>query len=113
MSNHPLTSMIVHVHEKTDHHLYEGDVIMSQEQQERFKALIGDGLSKVTVSRDLGEKDFGSGGGVIVSVTLTCDQSEASVHNAINLAHEVANKHAWYYQQMLKQQLLQSGILKQ
>ncbi len=116
MNKYPLTAMTVHVHDKTksnnEHHLYEGDAVMSQEQQDRFKALIGDGLSKVTVSQDLGEKDFGSGGGVIVSVTLTCDQNENSIANAIALAHEVANGHAWYYQHKLKEQLLTSGILK-
>lgn len=86
---------------------------MSQVQQDRYKSLVGDGLSKVTVGKDLGEKDFGSGGGVIVSVTLTCDQSEQAVTLAIALAYEVADNHAWHYQQKLKQQLLQSGILKQ
>lgn len=114
---HPLTTMTIHAHDKSagvnpEHYLYEGDAIMSQAQQDRYKSLIGDGLSKVTVGRDLGEKDFGSGGGVIVSVTLTCDQSEQSVNAAIALAHEVADNHAWHYQQRLKQQLLQSGILK-
>lgn len=85
---------------------------MSQEQQDRFQALVGNGLAKVTVGRDLGEKDFGNGGGVIVSVTLTCDQNEKSVGSAIALAHEIANNHAWYYQQQLKQQLIAAGILK-
>lgn len=85
---------------------------MSQEQQDRFQALVGNGYAKVTVGRDLGEKDFGNGGGVIVNVTLTCDQNEKSVHAAIALAHEVANNYAWHYQQQLKQQLINAGILK-
>lgn len=115
---YPLTAMTIHVRDKDagskpEHHLYEGEVVMSQAQQDRYAAIIGDGLSKVTVGHDLGEKDFGSGGGVIVSVTLTCGQNEQSVNSAIALAHEITNNHAWYYQQKLKQQLLQSGILKQ
>lgn len=85
---------------------------MSQQQQDRFKALIGDGLGKVTIGRDLGEKDFGSGGGVFVNVTLTCDQSEAGLRAAIPLAYEIADSYVWHYQRQLKQQLLAEGILK-
>lgn len=85
---------------------------MSQEQQDRFQALVGNGLAKVTVGRDLGEKDFGNGGGVVVSVTLTCDQSERAVSSAVALAHEIANNYAWHYQGQLKQQLINAGILK-
>lgn len=86
---------------------------MSQEQKDRYKSLVGDGLAKVTVGRDLGEKDFGNGGGVFVNVTLTCDQSEGMVQHAIALAHEIANNYAWHYQGQLKQQLLNAGILRQ
>ena len=85
---------------------------MSQEQQDRFQARVGNGLAKVTVGRDLGEIDVGNGGGVIVSVTLTCDQNERAVSSAIALAHEIANNSAWHYQQQLKQQLINAGILK-
>lgn len=85
---------------------------MSQVQQDRFKALIGDGLAKVTVGRDMGEKDFGNGGGVFVNVTLTCDQDQTVISAAIALAHEVANNNAWYYHQDLKQQLVKAGIIK-
>lgn len=118
--NYPLTAMTIHTRVRgqgagrtPEHYIYEGDAVMSQAQQDRYKSLVGDGLSKVTVGRDMGEKDFGSGGGVMISITLTCDQSEQSVNAAIALAHEVADNNAWYYQQRLKQQLLQAGILKQ
>ena len=84
---------------------------MSQGQQDRFQALVGNGLAKVTVGRDLGEKDFGNGGGVIVNVTLTCDQNEKTVADAIALAHEITNNYAWHYQGQLKKQLINAGIL--
>lgn len=84
---------------------------MSQEQQDKYKALIGDGLAKVTIMRDLGEKDFGNGGGVAVNITLTCDQSANGVNGAIQLASEVAEGWVWHYHTQLKQQLVQSGIL--
>jgi hypothetical protein len=111
----PLTKMTIHARirgRESSHDIYEGEATMSQQQQDQYKDLIGDGLAKVTVGRDLGEKDFGSGGGVIVNVTLTCDQSAAKIGAAIALAHQVADGSAWHYQQQLKQQLLQTGILK-
>lgn len=93
------------------HEFYEGEAKMSQEQQDYYKSLIGDGLSKITVGRDNGEKDFGSGGGVMVSVTLTCDQSQDKIRGAIDLAYQIADSFAWHYQNQLKQQLIQAGIL--
>lgn len=86
---------------------------MSQQQQDYYKSILGDEKARVTVGRDLGEKDFGSGGGVIVNVTLTCDQSAEKVQAAIGLAYQIADTACWHYQQQLKQQLLQAGILRQ
>lgn len=93
------------------HDIYEGDAIMSQAQQDRFQALVGNGLAKVTVGRELSEKDYGNGGGVIVNVTITCDQNEHSIRAAAALAHEVADTHAWSYHRHLKKQLIDAGIL--
>jgi hypothetical protein len=39
---------------------------MDQNQQDAFKALIGDGLGRATVSREMGESDYGNGGKVFV-----------------------------------------------
>jgi hypothetical protein len=110
---HPLATMTIHTRSSglDGHDMYEGEAVMSQEQKDRYKALIGDGLAKITVARDIGEKDFGSGGSVAVTVTLTCDQSEGSVGNAIALANDIANYYAWHYHSQLKQQLLNAGIL--
>ena len=85
---------------------------MSTQQQDYYKSLLGDEKARVSVGRDLGEKDFGSGGGVIVNVTLTCDQSQEKIQQAIGLAHQIADTAVWHYQRQLKEQLLQTGILK-
>lgn len=106
------TRMTIHTHGGPEHYVYEGQVIMSQEQQDRYKAIIGDGLAKVTVGADFSEKDYGNGGGVMVSVALTCDQSEAATRTAIALANEIASNYAWHYRCQLKQQLVQAGVLK-
>ncbi len=83
---------------------------MSQQQQDQLKALVGDGQARVSVGRDLANKDFGNGGGVLVNVTLTCDQSQGAINAAIGLAYQIADGAAWYYQEQLQRQLVQKGF---
>lgn len=110
---YPLTKMTIHAHSNSNEHfIYEGETKMSQSQNDAYKELVGDGLSKVTVNRDLSEKDFGNGGGVSISVTLTCDQSANIVNQAIGLANQIAEYHTWYYYEALRKQLIERGILK-
>ena len=85
---------------------------MSQQQQDQYKAILGDEKARISVGRDLSEKDFGSGGGVMVNVTLTCDQSQPAISQAISLANDIANGAAWYYHGLMKQQLITQGVLK-
>ncbi len=63
---------------------------MSTPQQDYYKSLVGDGLAKVTVSKELSEMSYGNGGKVMVSVSLTCDQSQAGVNGAAGLADQLA-----------------------
>jgi len=115
--NHPKTRMVIHARTRGKeelHELYEGEAKMSDQQQvDYLKSILGDEKARVSVSCDLGEKDFGSGGGISVTVTLTCDQNTTVVSSAIVLAQQLANNHAWFYHQQMKQHLLQAGILKQ
>lgn len=114
--NWPKTRMTVDAratHPQPFHDTYEGEAIMSQQQQDAYKDLLGDEKGKVSVSRDIAEKDFGSGGGVSVMVTLTCDQSRDKVNQAIALAYEIADGACWHYQKQIKQQLVTAGILRQ
>lgn len=113
----PLARMVVHTHLKVndqniDHLVYEGEAQMSQAQQDEYRALIGDGQARVSVSRDLSEKDYGNGGGVQVTVSLTCDQSQAALNQAIVLAHQLADSACWHYQSATKQQLIDRGVLR-
>ena len=112
-----LTREIIHVHTKVnkqwvDHEVFEGEARMSQEQQDYYKQLIGDGQASVTVSRELSEGDFGNGGKTFVSITLTCDQSGPFLTTATEYAKSLAESKCWEYHGMLKQQLLAKGILK-
>jgi hypothetical protein len=113
----PHTRMLIHARVMSsgglkDHQVYEGDAVMNQVQQDYYKDIVGDGQARVTVGRDLAEKDYGNGGGVFVNVSLACDQSQAAISQAIQLAYQVADGAVWHYQQQVKQELINRGILK-
>lgn len=113
----PTTKMLVrrvYVQDKQEvsSEVAEEEVPMTQAQQDHYKSIIGDGLSRVSVSRDLSEMDFGSGGKVFVSVSLACDQSQAGITRAVELASGIAK---WYVEQQLgevRQQCYTLGLLK-
>jgi hypothetical protein len=94
------------------HEVYEGEVKMSQEQQDAYTGLIGDGKASVTVSRELSESDYGNGGKVFVSVSLTVDQSQAAINQGIHLANQVAEGATFHYHSVMREQLTQRGLLK-
>lgn len=97
---------------RRENNIYTGEARMSQQQQDAYKSIIGDGNAKVQVGRDLSEKDFGNGGGVFVNVTLTCDQSQDGINRATQLAYDLANGAAWYYHGQVRQDLVSRGLLK-
>jgi hypothetical protein len=114
------TRQIVHAHEidKTgsvpgEHFLYEGEVqFLDQQQLDTYKALIGDGKSRVTVSKELSESDFGKGGKTMVSISLTCDQSYQTLNGAITIADQLATYWVDQHHNNLRQFLYQKGLLK-
>jgi len=79
--------------------------------QADLKQLVGDGLSRVTASKELSKKDYGAGGSVYVSVTLTCDQSLPVLDLAANWAKHLATKYASEEYANLEAQLRQLGII--
>jgi hypothetical protein len=92
--------------------LFAGEAIMSQAQQDQYQALLGDFKGRVSVSRDEAEKDFGNGGGIGVTVTLTCGQTQEQLRAATHLAFELADGAVKYYQPIIKQDLINRGVLK-
>ena len=82
------------------------------DKTDALKALIGDGNSRVTVSREMGEADYGNGGKVFVAVSLTCDQSMQSVETATQWAKYLADKYATEQVGELRQRLVNLGIIR-
>lgn len=74
---------------------WEGELeVDTEEEQDRLKRLIGDANAKVTISREISEKDFGNGGSLFVSVTLTVDQSHKGISEGVELAKYYAESTA-------------------
>lgn len=73
--------------------IFEGEVPLADQQQLQVDKYIGNGKSEVVVGLDMAEKDFGQGGGVFVSVKLTCDQSDQTIDYMTRAAASIAQKH--------------------
>ena len=56
--------------------------------------IAGDGKARVTVSTDFGIKEFGTGTSAMCSVSLTCNQDEASIDAAIGIAGDLDRGYA-------------------
>lgn len=72
----------------TERYTYTGEV--PKELMDAYQQIVGNGLAKVSVSADMGTKDFGKGVSASVFVSLTCDQNQATLQHAIELAGAMA-----------------------
>jgi hypothetical protein len=70
---------------------------LPREYVDEFEKIIGNSLAKVSVSMDMGIKDFGTGGSAMCSVTLSCNQDQASINRAAELAAGAAKWFASKY----------------
>ena len=64
-----------------------------KEVMDAYEQVVGNGLAKVAVSADMNIKDFGTGAGSMVTVSLTCNQDQQTLQTALNLAGQIAR---WY-----------------
>jgi hypothetical protein len=95
-----------------EHDVFEGELEMTQAQQDYYQQVLGNGRASVTVSRELSESSYGNGGKVFVSVTLHCDQNQTTIDHAIELAKHFAEQKVWAHHSELKNQLVVKGLLK-
>ena len=61
---------------------------------DEIKKLVGDGEARVSVSTKLDDKDYGSGFGTFVTVSLTCDQNSDSLDDAFVIANALSSEYA-------------------
>lgn len=91
-----------------------GQVDLPEKYMDIYEKLKGDGSSKVTVAADLALKDFGSGAGAMVSVTLSCGQDAKSIEEAIDLAGKLAREYCVEQHKLAEQEyhLMKQAELK-
>jgi cyclopropane fatty-acyl-phospholipid synthase-like methyltransferase len=85
-------SMTVEVKGLPTVHLTSEDDV-PKELMDEYQQIVGNALSKVSVSADMAIKDFGTGAGSMCTVTLTCGQDGVTLQRALVLAGQVAR---WY-----------------
>ncbi len=69
------------------------------------RKLVGDGLARITVSADMALKEFGSGAGAMVSVSLTCNQDQDTIEKTIDLAGTIARQYAVEQHKLAEEEL--------
>jgi hypothetical protein len=67
---------------------YTGEV--PKQLMDAYQTIVGNGLAKVSVSADMGTKDYGNGVSATVFVSLTCNQDQQTMLQAIELAGSMA-----------------------
>jgi hypothetical protein len=86
-----LTHRISQNDQEVLYEILETEAPMSQEQQDAYAQIIGDGKAKVTVSRSISEKNFGTGREAFVAVTITVHQSEEHIRYGAVLCKNVCD----------------------
>jgi hypothetical protein len=70
------------------HYTYTGEV--PKEIMDAYQQIVGNALARVSVSADMGIKDFGTGASAMVAVSLSCNQDGATIQQAIQMAGQLA-----------------------
>lgn len=111
----PTTRLVVRIHAPGCpelNQIYEGEVPLEDQQTWQLEKIVGDGKTEVVIGLDMAEKDFGQGGGVFVSVKLTCNQSDQMVDYAAKAAAAIARKHLLEQFGLQKQTLQNYGLIR-
>lgn len=67
---------------------------LPEEVMDAYQALVGDAKARVTVAADMAIKNYGTGAGAMVSVSLSCNQDEDTIDKAIQMAGQLARSYA-------------------
>ena len=76
-----------------------------EDVMDAYEEVVGNGLAKVSVSADMGIKDFGTGASAMVSVTLTCNQDLKTIERTVDLAGGLARGYAQENRQRAENEL--------
>lgn len=91
------------------HYTFTGE--LPKEVMDAYEQVVGNGLARVSVSADMGIKEFGTGASAMVSVSLTCNQDSKTIEQAVELASALARGYAMENRQRAENEL--APILQQ
>lgn len=95
----------------THFHLDQVDLSKDAKFMDRYAQILGNAQARVSVSADMSLKEFGSGAGAMVTVTLSCNQDSATIESAIDLAGELARNYCAEHQKLAEQTLMKGRQL--
>lgn len=82
-----------------------------KELMDAYEQVAGNGLARVTVSTDMGIKDFGTGAGSMVTISLACNQDQQTMQTALSLAGQMGRWFAKENRQLAENEL--NAIIEQ
>jgi len=85
------------------HYTFSGE--LPKEVMDAYEQVVGNGLAKVSVSADMGIKEFGTGASAMVSISLTCNQDGKTIEQAVELASGLARGFAMENRQRAENEL--------
>ena len=85
-----------------------GQFDLPENYMDMYKKLLGDSNARISVSADMALKEFGSGAGAMVTVTLSCNQDAETIEQAIDLAGKLAREYCVEHQKQAEQELMKS-----
>ena len=91
--NYPLIKIAVHRFASSNGQVedqFSNDTIPPEEYMRAAEKLLGDGQARVSISKELSTKDFGSGFGAHVSISLACNQDDDTIEKAAEKAGALA-----------------------
>jgi hypothetical protein len=86
-----------------ENYVYSGP--LPEEVMDAYQKIVGDAKARVTVSADMAIKNYGTGAGAMVSVSLSCNQDEETIDTAIQMAGQLARSYAMEQRSVAEEEL--------
>lgn len=104
---------VARVQRNNDKEIYVEQLDLTEDAKfmDQYKKILGDAQARVSVSADMALKEFGSGAGAMVTVTLACNQDKDSIETAIDLAGSMARDYCVEQQKLAEHELMKSRQL--
>lgn len=79
---------------------------LPEKHMDEYKKIVGDANAHVSASADMAFKEYGSGAGAMVTVSLACNQDLESIEKAVDLAGQLARAYAKEHQLLAEKEFL-------